>query len=420
MTQFRTIDHPVVGMIRWDPDRPAEWINDHIVMVHATSNVYAVIDPAGDVVINTGTTQQGDRIREKIEALIGRPLRISRVIFTQNHVDHIGGWRSFYDEGTEMIAQTMFPLLVSERRALNNFFWQRNVRVIAAMVPPGQSAVSLDPGDPEPVTLFDKELEFAVGGRVFRLESIWAGETLDSIAIWLPGEDTVFTGNWAGAIHGALPNFYTARGDRQRSVPEWLRQCRAILARKPEVLITGHEQPIRGFAQISADLTKVHDAIKLIHDRTVTGMEAGESLVSLRETITLPAELAPRPGRCPVNWIVRAVYEEYAGWFKQELTSELYPTSPTAIWPELVEAAGGADAIAARAADHLAKGDAEKALHLIEMAVFAEPQNPAIRKTEIAVYDALADRTEGKIFDLLGWLEGRIMAANAVLAQQPA
>ena len=37
---------------------------------------------------------------------------------------------------------------------------------------------------------------------------------------------------------------------------------------------------------------------------------------------------------------------------------------------------------------------------------------------QIAVFEALADQTEGKIFDLLGWLEGRIMAAKGALAEQ--
>ena len=34
MTRFRTLDHPMIGMIAWDPARPAEWINDHIAIVH--------------------------------------------------------------------------------------------------------------------------------------------------------------------------------------------------------------------------------------------------------------------------------------------------------------------------------------------------------------------------------------------------
>jgi hypothetical protein len=39
-----------------------------------------------------------------------------------------------------------------------------------------------------------------------------------------------------------------------------------------------------------------------------------------------------------------------------------------------------------------------------------------VREVELAVLESLADRTEGKLFDMLGWLEGRILAAKAVLS----
>jgi alkyl sulfatase BDS1-like metallo-beta-lactamase superfamily hydrolase len=416
MTRFRTLDHIVLPMISWAPQRPAERINDHIAMVHATSNSYLVPGVEGDVVINSGTEQQGVRIREKFEELLGRPLHVRKLIFTQNHTDHLGGFKAFAGPHTEIIAQRLTSQLVAERRALTDFFTRRYTAVISAMMVGANQQVGAPEVVPEGMTTFDDEFEFTLGGRHFKLTRLWAGETLDSIAVLLPEEQTVFTGNWAGAIHGALPNFYTARGDRQRSVPAWLEQCRAIVAQEPEMLITGHEQPIVGKDKIRADLMKVHDAIRLIHDETVSGMEAGETLAALMSRIRLPEELTPRDGRCPVAWIVRAVYEEYAGWFRHERTSELYATPQSVIWPELVESAGGAEQVALKARCELEAGNPVKALHFIEMAVFVAPADAAVREAEIAVLDALADETGGRIFDLLGWLEGRIAAARKAIA----
>jgi alkyl sulfatase BDS1-like metallo-beta-lactamase superfamily hydrolase len=111
------------------------------------------------------------------------------------------------------------------------------------------------------------------------------------------------------------------------------------------------------------------------------------------------------------------VYEEYAGWFHQERTSELYPAPSNIIWAELVEDAGGVEHIVKRARHHLSVGQIESALHYVEMAVFVDPHSKAVRETELAVLEELADRTEGKVFDLLGWLEGRIMAARTALSQ---
>ena len=416
MTKFRTIDHPLIAMISWDPQRPAEWINNHIAMVHAISNAYVVTTDDGDVVINSGTEQQGARIREKFEELLGRRLDIGKLIFTQNHTDHIGGWRAFADPRTDIVAQKMTRQLVDERKMLTNFFTRRYANVIASLMSGANKQVGTPEILPDALTTFDEELSFVQGGRHFVLKRLWAGETLDSIAVWLPEERTVFTGNWAGAIHGALPNFYTARGDRQRSVPGWLSQCREIVAQEPELLITGHEQPIEGKEQIRSDLMKVHDAVRYLHDETVKGMDAGVTLADMMQQIALPDHLVPRDGRCPAYWIVRAVYEEYAGWFRHERTSELYATPQNAIWPDVVAAMGGAEQVALKAKDELGSGDPEKALHFIEMAVSVAPSNRFVREIELAVLETLADGTEGRIFDLLGWLEGRILAARQKLA----
>jgi alkyl sulfatase BDS1-like metallo-beta-lactamase superfamily hydrolase len=278
--------------------------------------------------------------------------------------------------------------------------------------------LGLDAGEPEHVSTFADSLEFTFSGRRFRLKSMPSGETLDALAVWLPDEKTVFTGNWAGAIHGALPNFYTARGDRQRSVPGWLGECRDLLAQEPELLITGHEEPIVGAERIRADLTKIADAISHIHDRTVEAMNAGVDIATIQASTELPAGVTIREGRCPPHWIARAVYEEYAGWFHQDRTSELYTTPQSAIWPELVEAMGGPEKVAERALELLSQGETGKALHFAEMAAAGKPASKKILEMQIAVFEALADQTEGKIFDLLGWLEGRIMAAKGALAEQ--
>jgi len=416
MTAYSTRDHIVLPIIAWDPARPAQWINDHIAMAHATSNSYLITGDEGDVVINTGVAAQSARIREKYEALIGRPLNVAKIIFTQSHPDHTGGWPTFAGPDTEMFGQRMFKQICAERKMLGGFFRPRNARVLAAMIPPGAPSNNwFETPDPTPLTTFADELDFTCSGRTYRLITMSSGETLDALAVWLPEEKTVFTGNWAGAIHGALPNFYTARGDRDRSIPGWLADCDKLLALQPEVLITGHEQPIVGRARIAADLGKVRAAVQFIHDHTVRGMNEGLSLPTILQTLELPEELTPRDGRCPPHWIARSVWEEYAGWFRHEQTSELYPTPQSAVWPELVEMAGGPARLAERARAHL-PAEPQKALHLIEMAVAVAPKDRAVREAELAVYDALADETEGRIFDLLGWLEGRIMAAKAALS----
>jgi len=418
MTRFRTLDHPMIGMVAWDPDRPAERINDHMLMVRATSNAYLISADEGDVVINTGTPAQGKPIREKFEEALGRPLKVAKIIYTQSHPDHIGGWENFADEGVETLVQRDFARISAEWKMLRPFFGPRNARVIAALLPKEDTGGTYwsQEREPGPLTSFADHYAFTFAGLRYELISISAGETLDSLAVWLPDEKTLFIGNWAGAIYGALPNFYTARGDRQRSVSGWLRDLDMLLALNAEILITGHDEPIRGAARVRADLSKLGEAVRHIHDETVKGMNAQKDLPTLMAEIKLPAHLVMTPGRGPVHWYVRAVWEEYAGWFRHQSTTELYATPPSTVWPELAALAGGADVLAARAQAHLSEGRAVEALHLLEVALAGEPASRAALEAQLDAYEQLADATEGKVFDELGWLEGRIIKTREALA----
>lgn len=416
MPSFSTRDHIILPMIAWDPERPAVWINDHIAMVHATSNAYLITGDDGDVIINTGMISQGPRIREKFEKLIGRSLDVAKLVFTQSHPDHMGGWQAFAAPGTELFGQQKFEQICRERNMLVDFFRPRNARVLASMTPPGAPAHKwFGVPNPDPMTTFSERADFLCSGKQYSLFSMPSGETLDALIVWMPEEKIAFTGNWAGAIHGALPNFYTARGDRDRSVPGWLTDCDKLLALEPELLITGHEEPIQGWRRIETDLRKMQSTVRFIHDHTVEGMTNGIDLPTIMQTLKLPASLEPRDGRCPPHWIARSVWEEYAGWFHHERTSELYPTPQSVIWADIAQMAGGAESLAAQARSRI-DDDPEKALHFIEMAVVAEPTNPRVRAVEIAVYEALIDNTQGKPFDLVGWLEGRLINAEAALA----
>ncbi|CAH0495344.1 alkyl sulfatase dimerization domain-containing protein [Novosphingobium sp. CECT 9465] len=416
MTRFRTLDHPMMPAIAWIPDRPAEWLNDHIAMNRATSNAYLIPGDEGDVVINTGTGAQGEQIRKNFEALIGRPLKVAKIVFTQSHPDHTGGWQFFADEGVETIVQRKFERICLERKQMGQFFGRRNAKVLAALIPPGSTgAFWFETRDPAPLTEFADSHEMTVSGHHYQLLSIPSGETLDALAVWMPAEKTLFFGNWAGAIMGAFPNFYTARGDRDRSIVFWLEECQMMIDLAPEMLVTGHDDPIVGADAVRAHLTKLRDAVQYVHDETVAGMNEGKTLPELMASITLPAHLQTNPGRGPINWYVRSTWEEYAGWFRQERTSELYATPASAVWPELAELAGGLQVLADKARAHLDAGDPEKALHLIEVAVVAAPQDRTVRETELAILEALADRTEGRVFDELGWLESAIIETRNAL-----
>ena len=82
--------------------------------------------------------------------------------------------------------------------------------------------------------------------------------------------------------------------------------------------------------------------------------------------ITLPAEYEVGQGYGKVAWDVRAIWENYSGWFHHRSTTELYPVGFDAVSADVVELAG-ADALVDRAREHLGADRPLHAIHLAEL-----------------------------------------------------
>lgn len=407
MSDYSSKAHRFEELCAWEPERPAEAVTDNILLSRGISSSYLVASPDGDVVINTGTRLEGDRHRARFEELLGRPLDVRTVVFTQDHPDHVGGWQAFADEGTELVAQEGLVAGRSDRGRLKQFFRPRFRRLMsgfqAAPVPPGASRRRT--AEPEDVTLFADRHAFTVGGRTYELYSVPGGETTNCTAVWMPAERTLFVGNHMGALYGALPNLYTLRGDRPRSARRFVADLDLLLELDTELLLTGHGDPIRGADRIRTDLTRLRDAVRYLEDETLKGMNEGKDLWTLMREVQLPDELRPASGRGPARWYVRTIWEEHTGWFRHELTSELYDVPPQSVWPELAELAGGAAVLADRAAKRLAAGETGEALHLVEIALTAEPENQQALEVHATILHRLVEQTGGRHYDELVWLE---------------
>ena len=83
-------------------------------------------------------------------------------------------------------------------------------------------------------------------------------------------------------------------------------------------------------------------------------MNAVKDVYTLMREITLPPELEVGQGYGKVSWDVRAIWENYTGWFHHRSTTELYAVDPGEIFGDIVELAG-ADRLVTRAEEHLAK-----------------------------------------------------------------
>jgi glyoxylase-like metal-dependent hydrolase (beta-lactamase superfamily II) len=341
------------------------------------SNTYLLTTGDGRVVVNTGMGFESQVHRTNFDAVDSSPIRY--IIITQGHYDHVGGLDTMRDPQTQVVAQANWrhwrddnERLLAYRANNSAFaFSDKLANGIAAIQQrfgkrlPAQSAHSAD-------IEVDDSLVLTVGGRTIELLATPGGETTDSMVAWLPGERVCLCGNTFGPVFGHIPNFVTMRGDRYRDALTTIASIERVRELRPEVLITGHFEPIRGADLIHAELTRLRDAIAYLHDRTVEGMNAGKDVYTLMREITLPAELEVGQGYGKVAWDVRAIWENYSGWFHHRSTTELYDIGPDELTVDLVDLAG-AERVVARAEERLAAGHPVHAIHLAEAVVHADP-----------------------------------------------
>ena len=178
------------------------------------------------------------------------------------------------------------------------------------------------------------------------------------------------------------------RGDRYRDAVTVIESIERVRALGAEVLLTGHFGPITGRDQINWELTRLRDAVAFLHDQTVAGMNAGKDVHTLMREVVLPPELEVGQGYGTVRWNVRAIWENYAGWFHHRSTAELYAESPDSAELALLELAG-AEAVLSRARTLLEAGEPVRAIQLAEIVHRAEPHAREARQVLITAHERL-------------------------------
>jgi alkyl sulfatase BDS1-like metallo-beta-lactamase superfamily hydrolase len=388
----------------------AQRINAFVHASHGLSNSYLVSTPEGRVVINTGMGFEAPVHKRNFDAVDPSPTRY--ILLTQGHVDHVGGVDLFREEGTEVVAQAGNQTYQSEDGLLRAARGRRSFFAFAKAI---RSQARHDTGArgpvptqsvPVPTITFDDRYDFTLGGMRFELIHTPGGETTEAMVVWLPKHEILFTGNVFGALWGHIPNLVTIRGDRYRDALTVVDTIDRVLALEPRLIVYGHHAPIEGKALIREELLRLRGAVAYVHDRTVEYMNAGSDVWTAMREIRLPPELEVGEGYGKVSWDVRAIWENYLGWFHQRSTTELYGTPPSSVHTDLVELAGGPGALAERAREKLAAGAPVEALHLVEIALGAAPDHRASLDVAIAAHERLDGESEN--FWLRSWLRHQI------------
>ena len=392
-------------------------INDFIYMSEGLSNAYLVKTSSGRVIINTGMGFEALVHKKIFDEICPGPTPY--IFLTQGHVDHVGGVSLFREPGTKLVAQNALGVCqrdderIKAVREAQSSIWFKAVLTKAAA-----EEVAARPAFVQDVPLADISFDDAhfleVGDTCFELYSTPGGETVDSCVIWLPQHLILFSGNLFGPLFPHFPNFNTIRGDRYRWFEPYLESLRRVRGLEPEILITGHFDPIIGKELIRACLDRLESAVDFVHQETLRGMNSGKDIWTLMREVQLPPELFVGEAYGKVSWAVRTIWESYMGWFKAQSTSELYPTRPQEIYPDLIQLAG-IDAVVYRGRQKLSAGDPEAAILVAEAALTAHANHKEALTLALDAHRILLDRSGGMNFWETGWLKTQIEGLESSL-----
>lgn len=393
-----------------DQQTEAVKINDFIFMAKDISNAYLVNTDDGDVLINAGFINSAERNKSVLDPVRSGPLK--HIILTQAHADHFGGVPLLREDATQVIAERRFVDTWKFFDRLGPYLKGRSGKLWTGTIK-GRDKIVVPEVTPE--IEVNEQYDFELGGRQFEVISTPGGEAPDALVVWMPKEKIVFTGNLFGPVFLSMPNLCTMRGDKPRSASLWLECLEKVRDLNPDLLITGHGDPIEGADSIRQSLDKMHAAVSFVLNATLDGMNAGKDVHTLMREIQLPEDLKIGEFHGKVSWAVRTIWEEYSGWFHMDYTTSLYAVPRSSVAGDLVELAGGVSPLAKRALQKLEADQPLEALHLLEVALDAEPSNPDALAAKKSVLGKLIEQSGGSNLSEVMWLKTELSNTESQL-----
>ncbi|MFM8868023.1 MAG: alkyl sulfatase dimerization domain-containing protein [Ilumatobacteraceae bacterium] len=325
--------------------------------------------------------------------------RVSHLVYTHGHVDHIGGSFAFAEDASNrghgpatVVGHENVNVRIDRYATTNGW----NIRINQRQFGGTKSEMGLNVGENLQRFLptgtlraertFRDTLDLTIGDT--RVEMHHArGETDDHLWGWIPDKKWLFAGDFV------IWNYPNAGNPQkvQRYALEWAQALRRMIDQGPELLVPAHGLPIEGKARIANVLDTIASSLESVVAQVIEMMNAGETLDTIIHTVKVPDSVLAKPFMRPLydepEFVVRNIWRLYGGWW-DGAPSRLKPAPDVVLGHEIAHLAGGAHVLMQRALELMTAGDLRLACHLADFAGWAEPDDPAIHADRATIYDA--------------------------------
>ena len=408
-----------------------------------TSNATFIRGNTGWIVIDPLTTAEtAAAAYELVTENLGFS-EISAVIYTHSHLDHYGGIlgmleRSRIEEKNipivapegflrEAVAENVIAAPVMGRRATYQFGmllpWSEQGHVDQGLgkgIPTGSSALV-----PPTIEITETGQELTLDGVKIEFQLTPESEAPAEMHFFFPEYKALcMAENCSGTMH----NILTLRGALVRDSLQWSKYIDEALERwgdSANLVFASHGWPHWGKDAVRGYLTRQRDLYRWLHDQAMRLANLGYTPNEIAAEVTLPSGLWD-DFMChgyygTVSHNVRAVYQRYIGFYDGH-PSSLDPHTPVEVGKRYVDFMGGIEDLLEKAKKAFKEGDYKWVAEVLRHAVFANPENEAVRLLQADAFEQLAYQAESgpwRDIYLTGAQELRNGSINVPVLQRP-
>ena len=373
--------HPVHSFV----DGPTE-LKDNLLAFKSIAGFFVLDTGSGLVMLDAGHKIDMERAYEEIRKW--RPNEpVVAAIFTHHHVDHIFSVIKFDEEAEEKGLDK--PVVYANKLMPDHF--DRYIKTLGwnTAINRRQFAINVPhfewPDDYRyPDILIEKKTSFKVGDTEILLNPA-RGETDDHLWAYIPKEKILLSGDlfiWA-VPNGGNPQKV------QRYISDWADALREMSELGAEIMLPGHGYPMFGKDNIKEALITTSVFLDDLEDQVLKLMNQGKTLNFIIHNVKFKEDLMELPWLRPVyddpEFLVRMIWRRYGGWWEGEY-DRLFPakrSDEASLWIELV---GSLDHVITKAIELNQQSNHRLAVHLIETAFYADPNNDKVHEARDKIY----------------------------------